>query len=550
MYLMKKTQIKLIVLFLTYLTLSSCSSGPNSLKTIPNRTDMVGVIDIMSLYEKGKLSELTEMKLFNKGKKEIRSENRKLSRILDNVMEDPKSMGIDLRKDVFIFYINEAKDEQFMGISIDLFSRDNFTEFIDDVLSKIDAKFDIEEERNYSYTIVDKAFGIGWDDEKALFLIPTGYRSGKNLDIEIEDLFTLKEREQITSEANFTDFYSNKKDLNFWFSSNFLENINDFKQIQRELDFDITDMYIAAHLNFEEDAISLKTHLTPNKEVKKLLQQNKIWDTDFNTALLNYFPKQYFAVAGASLNPEAYYNFIKDEEAFIKIEEEIKDETGIDIQDLIESLNGSAVFSFSDVKEFEYTYEKRVYNEYDYSYKYEETIASKNLPVMGFAIDLKDNNELKKLIAEIPDEELTKHKHYYEMKIERRYPIYFAFDDSSLYITNDIKGIKSFKDGEYDGETLRETAVKSALKSNSLYGFMYLDLDKYPKKMRKDMTNYYSAKEKKLQNVWNDFAESISYKQTDDMTYEIVFKTKETGDNSLYTIIKTIDENSKTISSL
>jgi hypothetical protein len=309
-------------------------------------------------------------------------------------------------------------------------------------------------------------------------------------------------------------------------------------------------MFIAAHLNFEEDAISLITHLTPNKEVEKLLQQNKIWDKEFNSALLNYFPKQHFAVAGASLNPEAYYNFIKDEEAFIKIEEEIKDETGIDLQDLIESLNGSAVFSFSDVKEFEYTYQKRVYNEYDYSYNYEETIGSDNIPVMGLAIDLKDNSELKKLIAEIPDEELTKHKNYYEMKIDKRYPVYFAFDDASLYITNDKKAIKSFKDGEYDGETLGETAVKNVLNNNSLYGFMYLDLDHYPKKMRKDMTSYYSAKEKKLQKAWNDFAESISYKQTDDMTYEIVFKTKETGDNSLYTIIKTIDENSKTISSL
>ncbi len=546
---MKTTYINLLIALLTISSLFSCSNNPNSIKAIPNKTDVIGVIDVMSLYEKGELEELADMKLFKNAKKELRSENRKLSKLLNNMMEDPKSMGIDFRKDVFIYYINEAKDERYICYAMDLFSQENFSEFIDDVLNKMDVKYDIEEEKNYTYTLIEKGLGIGWDDEKAVFMIPENYKSRKNLDIELEEIFSLKEREQISNVPQFTQFYKNKKDLSFWFSTNLLENFREFDRIERELDFDITDIYLSTYLNFETDAISLKTQVTPNKEVTKMLDQNKIWDKDFNDDLLGYFPKQHFAVAGVSLDPIAYYNFIKDGEAYIDFESNFEKETNISIEDLISTLNGSAVFSLSDVKEFEYTYDKRVYNSYDYSYNTVETTDTQLLPVMGFAFDINDKVAIKKLLAEMPEDEINKHSNYYEFKLDGRYPVYFAFDDTTFYITNDKKAIKSFKDGEYDGETLSETDVKSDLNNNSLYGFMYLDIDKYPKAMKKEITKNYSAKEKKILNAWNEFAESLAYKQTDNMTYEIVFKTKKTGDNSLSNIIKTIDENSKTITS-
>jgi len=317
-----------IVLFgISALFLSSCSNSPENLKVIPKETKVVSVIDIYSIIKKGKLDEISELKFFKTFKKEIRNENKKVSKIIDNLIEDPTITGIDLSTDVFAYYVNKANDEKFISFSVEIKNQEKFAEFIEDALDVGEIEFDIEKDKNYSYTFIGNQAVIGWDEKKAVLLIAENYKSGDNLDFEIQTLFELKEENQITAKEEFNKFYSSKKDISVWLSTNLLEDNYDFKKIEKEIDFDITDNYISTYLNFEDDNISLLTQLTLNSEIQKMMEENDVWKNSFNNQLLNYLPKQSFATASISLNPMSYYNIIEQEDDFEKIQSEFESQT-------------------------------------------------------------------------------------------------------------------------------------------------------------------------------------------------------------------------------
>lgn len=613
----KIKSIGITLLGISALFLSSCSSSPENLKVIPEETNIVSVIDVYSIIKKGKLTEISDLKFFKTFKKEIRSENKKVSKIIDNIIEDPTLSGIDFQTDVFVYYINEAQDEKFVCLSAEIKSEEKFAEFIENVLDKSKVKFDIEKEKNYSYTIVGNEIAIGWDSDKVILLTAENYKSRENLDLEIETLFELKEKDQITAKEEFNKFYSNKKDISVWLSTNLFEENYDFKKIEKEIDFDITDNYISAYLNFDDDNISLKTQFSPNSEIQKLMDENNIWDNKFNSKLLSFFPKQNYATASISVNPISYYNILEQEDNFEKIQSEFEKETEIDLKDLFEEIKGNAIYSLFGFENVEFTYmaygygfneneaellderyeiskagylsteDKELLNQgktiqsesysrkyciniknilddggtietaiendnkinwyeggWDYG-KYIETKNEEYLPLMGLAIDINDTKTIKKLIDKIPEGEINKRSNYYEFTVDNRYPAYFTFNENVCFITNDKKSIKSFKDGGYSTDNLGNSNISSDISNSNFYTFLNLNYNDYPKDIKKEIKSKQNDKEEKMLKIWNEFAKSVEFKLIDNNTIEIIFNTKDNENNSLNTIITTLDDNYK-----
>mgnify|MGYP001604901222 CR=1 FL=1 len=618
----KIKSIGILLLGISILFFSSCSDSPENLKVIPEETNAVSVIDIYSIIKKGKLNEISDLKFFRTFKKEIRNENKKVSKIIDNVIEDPTISGMNFKADVFAYYVNQATDEKFISFSVEIENEEKFAEFIEDILDKLEIEFDIEKDKNYSYTLIENEAVIGWDENKAVLLIAENYKSRENLDFEIETLFELKEEDQITAKEEFNKFYSYKKDISVWLSTNLFEENYDFKKIEKEIDFDITDNYISAYLNFGDDNISLKTQFTPNSEIQKLMKENDVWNNSMNNQLLNYFPKKHYAIASVSLNPMSYYNIIEQEDDFEKIQSEFERETELDLKDLVKSFKGNAVYSLFGFDEIEYTYmgygygfneneaellveryeiskagylsseDKELLNQgktiqaesysrrycinikniinngmtvetaiendskinwyeggWDYG-KYIETTNEDLLPLMGLAIDINGNEMIKNLIEKIPEDEISKRSDYYEFTIDNRYPAYFTFNENVCFITNDKKSIKAFKDGGYSSDNLGTSNISSDVTNSNLFSSLNLNYDEYPKEIKKIIKNSQNEEEEKLFEIWNNFAKRVEFKQVDKNSVEIIFNTKGNENNSLNTIITTIDDNYKYFMSL
>jgi len=610
---LKSIGISLIAIAVLFF--SSCSSTPDSIKPIPKETNIVSVVDFYSLAKKGKLDKITEKKFYKTLKKEIRNENKKIAKILDEVVENPSMTGIDFSTDVFLYYINAAKDEQFTCMSAAIDDEEDFSVFIDDVLDKSGVDFDIEEEKEYKYTTVMDKMGIAWNNDVVIFLVADNHKSGKNLDLEIETLLELKDEDQISENDEFADFYKNKKDISIWYSTNMLEDSYWLKKYDKQVDFEITNNYISSYLNFEDEEISLKTHFTPNEELKAILDENDVWDNKFNSDLLKLFPKKSYAAASISLNPTQLYEIYKkqNEENIEKVEEGFKKQMDVDFKKVIESIGGSMVLSLYNFEKKEFTYMSYGYgfdinkarkmekpygidkagdltdeqieqlnagktittkkynnqvffniknildeggnvqsainsgkpiNYYSggYSYgKFVEKTKEATLPILGLSFDIKGNEVIKKLLKKVPEEVLTKNGDYYEFKFDGKYPAYFAFNEESCLITNGEKTIKAFKNGGYDDD-LGDSDIEDGISSSSFFAYMNLDYDEYPKDLQKMSNEMSSDKQKKLIKEWSKFAKSIELKQNDKNSFEMIFKLKDADDNSLNTLITTIDE--------
>ncbi len=610
--------IVIMLIGISLFFLVSCSeNSPENLKTIPKETNIVSVIDIYSIFKKGKFDEISDLKLFRTMKKEIRSENKKIYKIIDNIIEDPTIAGIDFKTDMFVYYLNELEDEKYTCVSAEITNEEKFTKFIKSILNKFNIEFDIENEKTYKYTIIKKDLVIGWDNDKVLLLIANNYKSRKNLDIGIETLMGLKDKNQITVNDNFNQFYENKKDISIWFSSDFFENSREFKKNGKNFYVDITNNYISSYLNFDKDNISLLTKFSINDEIQKLIDEDNIGDVKFNNQLLNFFPRKTYALARISLNPMSYYNLIEAENDFEKIKSKFKEENDLDLKKFFKSISGNIIYSLFAFENIEYSYmgwgygfNKDIANKLDEMYKiskagylstddkellnqgktikcseysnrycinirnildnggnietaisndseinwyeggweygrYIEKTEKTLLPIMGLAFDINGNKIIKKLIKKIPEDEINKHSKYYEFKFDKKYPIYLSFTNDICFITNDKKSIKKFKNGGHTNDNLSASNIASDILNNSFYSFLNLDYDDYPKSIKKKIKNEQNNKEEKIFKIWNEFAKSIEVKQVDESSFEIIFKIKNSENNSLNSIITRIDDNYK-----
>jgi len=529
--------IKTILFCISTICLWSCSNNnPKSLNAIPQNTDMVAAVDVYSIIKKGKLNEVSSYNFFKTFKKEIRNENKKASRIMTNIIEDPGSTGIDFTEDLFIYYIDEAKDEQFLCMTIDLNKEDQFATFLEDVLDKTELTYDIEKEKTYKYTILKNELAIAWDKEKVVFLLAENRSSRVNLDLEIEILFKLDATKQIMEKEEFATFYGKKKDLSIWFSPSMFENNYSFKKVVNELDFDISDNYMSAYLDFGKDNISLIGEVTPDKDFDKKMKENNFWKKQGNPKLLGYLPNESYANASMSIDPVAYYNLMKDEKGFDKIKTKFNKDTGFGVKEFMSSLNGNIVFSLIGFDQVENTY---------ISYFGEEKTRKTQVPLMGLTLDMNTDNYIKQLVNEIPEEKLHKRNDYYEIELDNTYSAYLAFSDNVCFLTNDKNSIRAFKDGGFKTKSLSNSDHASHLLKSGYYAYMNLDYKDYPSEVKSEIEKKQNRKEEKLFKIWDELASSIELKQIDDYSVELNLKTSKRDSNSLSTLITVLDDNYK-----
>lgn len=609
----------IILLGILTLFLSSCSNDSGNLALIPKDTGVISVIDIKAMVKKGKLEEISELNLYKTFKKELKNENKKLTKMIGSIMEDPKMTGIDFKSDAFIFYLNQGENAKYFSISIGLKNEGKFLKFIEEVMDKMEMDYSIESKNSFQYTIIGNEVAIGWDKGKAIILTAENLQSKERMDSELETLFNLKSSEQITSNKAFTDFYKNKKDLSVWVSSNsFLDNFI-ASQIIQEVDYDLSDNYFSLFLNFGDDNISFSTEFTPNEEIKKLMDEYDITNKSFNKELLNYFPEQSYAAMSMSMDPMAYSNLMKENKDYGQLKETFLSLTGIEPNDVFESFKGSALFSLFGFENTEYSYtsigygfnediaemldekiqisqagsltleDKELLNQgktikvngyteqfcmniknvleeggtietaisndrkvnwYQGGWIYGqeiETTREQFLPLMGMAMDINGSKFIQELIAKIPEDEITKNGDYYEFKFANKYPAYFAVSESVCYITNDKNGIEAFKNEGFASKSFASSSISSNVSSHSMYGYLDLNFEDYPKDIRNEMESGQSNQTMKVFNLWNDLTNSLEIKQNSSYSMEIKLNIKNNKSNSLNTIITTIDENYKDI---
>ena len=230
--------LKLLLVLSVAISFTFCSSS-DSLKVIPKDTNVVAVVDFYSLIKKGQLDEITELKIFKGIKKEIKNENKKLSKFLSNLTDDPTLTGLKFTSDIFMFLIDEGNDQKYTAFSMEINDDEKFAEFLENAMEKLGLDCDIENEENYNYALSTSEAIWGWDEDKLVLLIATNYSSRKNLEDTIETIMELDEEDQISENEEFVNFHKNKKDISLWVSSNLMKSsefAGMYDEITKEID--------------------------------------------------------------------------------------------------------------------------------------------------------------------------------------------------------------------------------------------------------------------------------------------------------------------------
>ena len=489
----------------------SCSKQvPENMAVIPKETNVVSVINLYSLAQKGKLNDISERKFFQTMKKEIQSENKKLSKLVDDIVEDPGITGMDVKTDIFGYYVTE-KENEYGCLSVKLNNEEKFGNFITELLKELEIDFDIEKEQNYRFILVQSDLVVAWDAKKALFLTALSYSGRKGMGAEIETLMTLKPEDQMTGNDDFRKFYENKKDISVWLSANVLDDY--LLEVLSEVSgMDYADSYVSAYFNFEKGKISLSAQLIPNEELKKTMKEYGGKTISFNDNLLEYLPATSYAAISMTFDPAVFYSVFQKERKFDDMRTMFEEELGMDVKEFAESFKGSVLFSLFDFN------------------------VNEMQPVMGLVFDINGSRTIEKVI-EKAEAFGTKQNGYYRFDLDG-ITLYAAFNEKACLLTNDKKSVEAFQNNGFGKESLTQSPIKTGLTKNTFYGYWNLNFGEYPEIVKEIVKTTFGNDVFKL---WNGFVRNVEFRSMDTMSSEFILHLQDDTNNSLYSIIHYTD---------
>ena len=296
--------IGLIVIYLAYsFAFPSSSKGIN---LIPKNTAAVAVVSIGDMINKADIGDLLKLNLdiiedWLDNYDDIKEEAEDESEILASILDDPYNIGIDVFQDIFAYaVINDGKKgEAYICVSGGVDDSDRLLEILEEV-EDLSNNFDIDEEDNYNIAITKgnyEVMAFAWDDDKFLFISnPENYswskKEIKNLENEVERLFSLKSKEKLTSIISFNTFYNNKTDLCAWASiegmdEDLLDDIVDEIDDERGIDLEVEDLQecsASLFYNFGDGEVSMKAGLYTSDGIKDLIEE----ETNISTSEFSY----------------------------------------------------------------------------------------------------------------------------------------------------------------------------------------------------------------------------------------------------------------------
>ncbi|BDD08833.1 hypothetical protein FUAX_12650 [Fulvitalea axinellae] len=501
--------------------LSSCSESPKTLDAIPKEAQLVAVVDGYALTQKGELDKLNELKSVQAASKEIKNESKSASKLVEKVLEDPKTTGIDLRKEVLIYLTSNEPSNQFVGITAELFDDGKFKTFIEEALNETKTSDSILQKGPYNIITNGRDYTLTWDGDKLLFLVAQSYKSRNTLLEKADEFMKLSPGDNISANSSFKKFFENKKDLSLWLTGGLLANGREFAHLRKQLGDNFADNSASFFLNFEKGAIRAQVSVDLTSETKKRFEKFNIGGGKFDRKLLAYFPETTYGLISTSMNTEAYYDNMMEQPEIKNVEPMVSVATGVPLKDIITNFKGNMVLSLSGMEE----------NGSDFT------------PYMGLAMDYEKKEIIEKLLEKVPGGMLQQTDGYYSLPIPGKFPVYMALGDKALLVTTDPASRDAFTGTKKLKRTLAENSARAdKIENNNTYLYLNLNTAEYPENFRTQTMGRLNSKEQKAMDIWNGLMENIEITNSNVTSSEVVFHMK--GDeNSLREIIKALDEN-------
>lgn len=491
------------------LFLASCSKAKVE-EYIPDNAVGVVTVNFKNLSDKADMEYVKKMDVVKELRENLKDE-RELSELLDVLIDDPASCGLDLRQDVALAMIELDNGDAVVEVIAKMHKKKDFEKFLDNVQSKGKSKHE------GIYYIDDSQWIIAWNKKMAIAIL--GANEKADLRADAAKLLKLPKDKSMASNENFKTFWEKRGDMSAYVDyGNLLKVLNTDKHPGLE-EFGINDDVLAelkkidkgagyGTLTFEAGKMTahVQTINVDSKTYKDVFNQT------FNESILNYLPGKTMAFASMAVNVNSVLSLIQQADGHVLNEKLMKkssnnynyyyDDYDYDdyyssytIKDLLSCLNGSVAFSMSSID------------------------LSEMMPVFTLVADLSNPSRLSNILQETSIDDGSG---YYALGDG----IYLTVKNNYVIISNDNDALRGYANG------LRSVADKA---KSGCYAFVDLNYNNLPSKVTDNFNS-------DTRDFLKSFAGTIELKQIGDDSADLTLTLPSGNENVLSYVIKVVDK--------
>lgn len=501
----KRNVLSLLVALLAVVTLASCSKGVDMGKYIPNDAVMVFDVDMDELWDKADLDNIDQISFVKLGRQELRSENPWAADLVDAILKDPTSTGLNLKRDIAAYFCYNSDIDG--AVIATMHNKKKFEEFLNDFAKQNELTVKFEDKDGWRLATMVSEFNVenylAFNGDVAMLLF-----SGNCMDKRL----TLKKDESLASDKRFREYWKNRSELSMWMGMKELMSIagQNGEDVQGMLSQIYGEEYwkaienasIAGNVVFDKGVMRMVfTYQGISDKIMKQYMQK------FDDGLVDYMPEKTYATMAVAYNLEETMKVLEANEEFdINLDEEAME--GVTVRDAVSAFGGSMLFSLFDL----------------------QVDNGSVMPMMALAVDIKDADIVKKLLAEAG---LTAvEENVYSLEGFFNFPIYVALNKKAVFVTNSDAALEGFKKG---GD---KNAMKNVAKSVKAGNYIYADLDinHYPDGVKALIPENIVV----LMSKYFDYTE-IKVNGTKNGEWDLYIKDKK--QNSLLSTLHFVDDN-------
>ena len=501
----KRNVLSLLVALLAVVTLASCSKGVDMGKYIPKDALYVLDFDMDELWDKADLDNIDQISFVKLGRQELRSENPWVADLVDAILKDPTATGLHLKRDIAAYFCYNSDIDG--AVIATMHNKKKFEEFLNDFAKQNELTVKFEDKDGWRLATMVSEFNVenyvAFNSDVAMLLF-----SGNGMD----RVLSLKKDESLASDKRFREYWKNRSEISMWMGMKEIvsiaeQNGTDVKgalgQIYGEEYWKaIENASIAGNVVFDKGVMRMVfTYQGISDKIMKQYMQK------FDDELVDYMPEKTYATMAVAYNLEETMKVLEANKEFdINLDEEAME--GVTVRDAVSAFGGSMLFSLFDL----------------------QVDNGSVMPMMALALDIKDADIVKKLLAEAG---LTAvEENVYSLEGFFNFPIYVAMNKKAVFVTNSDAALEGFKKGG------NKNAMKNVAKSVKAGNYIYADLDinHYPDGVKALIPENIVV----LMSKYFDYTE-IKVNGTKNGEWDLYIKDKK--QNSLLSTLHFVDDN-------
>lgn len=250
------------------LFLAACGSKPKQAVNIPADAQFVLVIQPKALLSKAGYAEISKLQAYQELQKELSGgKEKEVGQLLEEVLKDPESIGLDAEKQVYLFVTDANAEQKFMGVNLILGDAGKFNTTLKD---KLGLSKEVKEKDGVSY-VQNGETAIAWNDESALMLIADNMEAEKAVVDKAISYLKLDKKEGLGGNEDFVEFSKDVKDMGMWATiGNATKQIPEqqLKEVGLTAE-DLSKNYLHAFMEFNDGELVYNTNIVWSDGLKK-----------------------------------------------------------------------------------------------------------------------------------------------------------------------------------------------------------------------------------------------------------------------------------------